>query len=230
MAGVPRLTLGDRKGMARQGEHILCGTTSGEREIAAQFPDGHWHDHYTDAKPVVFGHHVTGHTPLIRDGRVFGLDTGACHGGNLTALCLPSFTIHAVPAHADHWALVKRQWQLPVLRSRPWRDLTWPEIARTIARFRTAPDDTGRWLDALEGWAAQLQSCFPTLLAEARRLAGELTIDEVRRHRAARFLFQARSGRLDQDGVARHCSTPGATMDLASALGRTLPKVPDTPE
>ncbi|MFC5186944.1 metallophosphoesterase family protein [Actinomadura harenae] len=103
--------------LADQKAEILCGSTSGERELAALFPHGHWHDHYTDAKPVVFGHHVTGPEPLTRDGRIFGLDTGACHGWNLTALCVPGFTVHSVAARADHWSIVKREWQLPVLKT-----------------------------------------------------------------------------------------------------------------
>ncbi len=214
--------------LASQKEEILCGSTSGERELAGLFPGGHWHDHYTDARPVVFGHHVTGRTPMIRDGRVFGLDTGACHGWNLTALSVPDFTIHSVPAHADHWADTKRRWQLPVLKTRPWRDHTWPELAQTIERFSPTPDAAVRgWLEALEAWAADLRSSLPALTAAAQRLAGELTADELRRHPAAPVLFQARDGRLDSAALARRCPTPRRTIDLASALGLTLPDLPD---
>lgn len=109
------------------------------RELTGLFPGSHWHEHYTDTKPVVFGHHVTGPEPVIRDGRIFGLDTGACHGWNLTALCVPGFKVYTVKAHADHWSLTKRKWQLPVLKTRPWRDCTWPELAEAAARFSTAP-------------------------------------------------------------------------------------------
>lgn len=193
---------------ADQKEEILCGTTSGERELTALFPGSHWHHHYTDTKPVVFGHHVTGHEPLIRDGRVFGLDTGACHGWNLTALCVPGFTVHSVKAHADHWSLVKRQWQLPVLKTKPWRDFTWQELAETVAKFSSAPAAARTWLEAVEEWAADLQSSFPALVTAAQRVADELTTDEMRQHPAARFLFQARNGRLDQTSLARQCPTP----------------------
>ncbi|QKG26598.1 metallophosphoesterase family protein [Actinomadura verrucosospora] len=214
--------------LAAQKEEILCGSTSGERELAALLPDGHWHDHYTDAKPIVFGHHVTGHEPMIRDGRVFGLDTGACHGWNLTALCVPGFTVHSVRAHADHWSLIKRQWQLPVLKTKPWRDLTWPELTETIAKFSSAPDAATRdWLEAVAAWAAELQSSFPALTTAAHHLAGELTTDELRQHPAARFLFQARNGRLDQTSLARQCSTPRKTMDLATTFGLDASDLPE---
>ncbi|WP_103963143.1 metallophosphoesterase family protein [Nonomuraea solani] len=208
---------------ADQKEEILCGSTSGERELAALFPDSHWHDHYTDAKPVVFGHHVTGHEPMIRDGRIFGLDTGACHGWNLTALSVPDFTIHQVRAHADHWSIAKRRWQLPVLKTKPWYDLTWPELTRMIERFSSAPE-AGRWLEAVAGWAAELRSSMPALAAAAHRAAAELAPDELRRHPAASYLFQAREGRLD---LVKRCPTPRRTIDLAATLGLPLPELPD---
>lgn len=213
--------------LADQKEEILSGTTSGERELAALFPDGHWHDHYTDAKPVVFGHHVVGREPLIRDGKIFGLDTGACHGWNLTALSVPDFTVHSVAARADHWAVAKREWQLPVLKSKAWHDFTWQELTEAVTRFSTTSDEATRgWLRAVEDWAEKLRASFPALADAAHRVAGELTPDDFRRHPAARFLFQARAGRLDQAALAKQCSTPRKTIDLASGLGLTAPELP----
>ncbi|MEU7750100.1 metallophosphoesterase family protein [Nonomuraea sp. NPDC049158] len=214
--------------LADQREEILCGSTRGERELAALFPDSRWYDHYTDAKPVVVGHHVTGREPMILDGRIFSLDTGACHGWNLTALCLPGFTVHSVKAHADHWSATKRQWQLPVLKSKPWYDSTWLELAQAIERFASVSDTaTRRWLEALQEWAADLQSAFPTLVATAHRVADELTEEGLRRHPAAKILFQARNGRLDQTSLARQCPTPRRTIDLAAALGLALEELPN---
>ncbi|MBO2458223.1 metallophosphoesterase family protein [Actinomadura violacea] len=219
LAGIP---------LADQKEEILCGSTSGERELAALFPDSHWHHHYTDTKPIVFGHHVTGHEPMIRDGRIFGLDTGACHGWNLTALCVPDFTVHSVQAHADHWSIAKRRWQLPVLKTKPWRDFTWPELAEAISRFSSTPDIAVRsWLETVAAWSAELQSSFPALAAAAHRIAGNLTKEELRQHPAARFLFQARDGRLDQTSLARQCSTPRKTIDLATAFGLVVADLPE---
>ncbi|MEU9963386.1 metallophosphoesterase family protein [Streptomyces malaysiensis] len=214
--------------LSHQREEILCGSTRGERELTALFPDSYWHQHYTDTKPVVFGHHVTGREPMIRDGRIFGLDTGACHGWNLTALCVPGFTVHSVKAHGDHWSTIKRQWQLPVLKTKPWHDSTWPELAHAIERFSSTSDPAAhRWLEALQEWAAGLKSAFPTLVATAHRVASELTPNELRQHPAAKVLFQARNGRLDQTSLARQCPTPRRTIDLAAALGLVLNELPD---
>ncbi|GGM30087.1 metallophosphoesterase family protein [Dactylosporangium sucinum] len=213
--------------LAGQPEELLCGSTSGARELAARFPGGHWHDHYSDAKPVVFGHHVAGPEPLVRDGRVFGLDTGACHGWNLTALSLPDRTLYAVPAAADHWAAVRRDWQLPVLRTRPWLDLAWPDLERALARAAPTPSVPAReWLAAVAAWAEHLRSLFPALAAAAIRAAGGSSPEQLRRHPAAQVLFQARGGRLDAAAVARRCVTPRRVLDLAAALSVEAPPLP----
>jgi serine/threonine protein phosphatase 1 len=213
--------------LADQPEDILCGTTSGERALAARLPDGHWHEHYTDAKPVAFGHHVAGRDPLLRDGVVFGLDTGACHGWNLTALSLPDRTIHSVEAHADHWAIAKLHWQLPVLKTRPWPDYTWPDLAEAIATSAPRPDPaTQAWLAAMADWSATLRAMLPGMTAAAHRAAAELSPTELREHRAAPLLFQARNGRLDEAALARRCPTPRRLTAQAEALGLTPPPPP----
>ncbi|MFE3056378.1 metallophosphoesterase family protein [Nocardia sp. NPDC059239] len=213
--------------LADQRAEVLCGSTRGERELSALFPDSVWHDHYTDAKPIVFGHHVTGNEPLIRDDRILGLDTGACHGGTLTALSLPDFAIHSVPAHTDHWLQVRRQWQLPVLKTKPWADYTWPELSEAIARFSSKPDAASHaWLTAVEEWAAELQSAFPALVAAAHHTADGLDTDQLRQHPAALFLFQARHDRLDLQSLTRQCITPRRTINLATALDFDVPELP----
>jgi serine/threonine protein phosphatase 1 len=41
--------------------------------------------------------------PLIQPGKIYGIDTGACHGGRLTAVILPGLRVCSVLARADHW-------------------------------------------------------------------------------------------------------------------------------
>ncbi|WP_216906494.1 metallophosphoesterase family protein [Nocardia noduli] len=220
-AMVPGIALADQR------PEVLCGSTRGERELGARFADGHWHDRYDDSVPIVFGHHVTGDEPLIRDGRIFGLDTGACHGGALSALCVPEFTVHSVRAHADHWSNTRRRWQLPVLRSKPWHDFTWSQSAETVARFASTPDPATReWLAAVDAWAARLRESFPAVINAAYDRARELGADRIGEHRAARFLFQAHHGRLDHASLTRQCTTPRRVIELATALGVDLPELP----
>lgn len=208
--------------LARQKEEILCGSTTGEKELQALFPGERWYDRYTDAKPVAVGHHVVGSSPMILDGRVFGLDTGACHGGRLTALSVPDFTIHSVEARADHWSIVKRQWQLPVLKQKDWLDFTWTGLDETVARFSADPP-ARRWLAEVSAWAAELRALIPALAAAAQKLADELPTEQIRAHPAAAVLFQARNGRLNLD---RQCLTPRKTITLATALDLATPDLP----
>lgn len=220
-AMVPGIPLADQR------EEILCGSTRGERELRTLFPDTFWHDHYTDAKPIVFGHHVTGNEPLVRGNRILGLDTEACHGGALSALSLPDFVVHSLPAHVDHWSQVRNEWQLAVLKTKPWADYSWSELSQAITRFSSTTDaSTSAWLSAVEGWAAALRSAFPALVAAAYRAADGLDIDQLRQHPAALFLFQARHNRLDQLSLAKQCITPRRTTDLANALDFDVAEFP----
>ncbi|MDQ3366549.1 MAG: metallophosphoesterase [Myxococcota bacterium] len=213
--------------LAEQDEDILAGTTSGEHKLAAQLPSGHWHDHYTDPTPIVFGHHVVGRDPLITPNGVYGIDTGACHGWRLTALSVPDFTLHAVDARADHWAAVKAAWQLPVLAAKPWLTMSWSSFDAELARFGAATGDARAYLDELAGWAHQLRTRAVELVAAAHataeRIEREVGRDRftaaARAHPAAALIFQARSGRLDRASLMRVCSTPRKTYDLARQLG-----------
>jgi serine/threonine protein phosphatase 1 len=71
--------------LAEQGEDVLAGTTSGEHKLTTQLVSGYWHEHYHDAIPIVFGHHVVGRDALVTENHVYGIDTGACHGGPTTS-------------------------------------------------------------------------------------------------------------------------------------------------
>ena len=101
-------------------EDVRAGTTSGEGRLKERFGAAPWWDHYDDEIPIVFGHHVVGPEPLIVRDRIYGIDTGACHGLRLTGLILPDRVLVSVPAREDHWARVQKAWQVPVLRAVPW--------------------------------------------------------------------------------------------------------------
>ena len=102
--------------LAEVPEEVRAGTTSGEGRLRERFGDQPWWAHYADPTPIAFGHAVIGPEPLVIDDRIFGLDTGACHGMALTGLRLPERRLFSVPARADHWATVKHQWHAPVSR------------------------------------------------------------------------------------------------------------------
>lgn len=221
MPGVP---------LSQQREDVLAGTTSGERELESALGARRWHELYDGEKPVAFGHHVVGPEPLVKE-RVFGLDTGACHGGRLTALVTPGFTLASVPARADHWTREKQKWQEPVLLARPWLDMSFGKAARELERWK---GESGPLLDALARWLDQQASLVPALharlLEEARRIDGEHPGDDFSRvvdplpHKG--LLHLARRGRLDLDAVRQRCVSPRRTIELAHALAVPTPEVP----
>lgn len=214
--------------LAEQREDVLCGSAAGERTLGELFPEGYWHEHYEDAKPIVFGHHVTGAEPLVRDDLVFGIDTGACHGLRLTALSVPDFRLYSVPARADHWQQTQRRFQLAVLRSKPWTTTPFARFGEKLADFVRSDDPEVRaYAESLLAWSRDLQghhtALFQALLREAEHLRASAGDENFARaaqaHPAAGLLFQARAGRLEPRLVAGYCSTPEKTLALAASLG-----------
>ena len=95
--------------MDKQKESVVIGTMNGEVYMRNCYR-GAWYDHYQGPKPVIVGHHDylrDNGRPLIREGLVYGIDTGCVYGGRLTALILPEFKIVSVPARDNYWARIR---------------------------------------------------------------------------------------------------------------------------
>jgi hypothetical protein len=88
---------------------VVCGTMSGERYLAEQY-DRPWYELYRGEKPVIFAHYdfLRSGQPFIHQDRLFGLDTSCVHGGRLTGLLLPGFTVVSVPSRGDHWSRIRQ--------------------------------------------------------------------------------------------------------------------------
>jgi serine/threonine protein phosphatase 1 len=141
-------------------EDVRAGTTSGDARLRERFGERPWYDFYEDDVPVAFGHAVVGPEPLILRDRIYGLDTGACHGMRLTGLLLPSFKIVSVPARADHWAHVRVAWQAPVLRTLPWSTMTFEQIDKKLRSLRD-PELGDAVLDQIGAWSRSLRDAIP---------------------------------------------------------------------
>lgn len=218
--------------LAEQPEDILCGSVSGENKLRAAIPDGWWHERYDDPIPIVFGHHVVGDEPLVRPGRVYGLDTGACHGGRLTALIVPELRLVSVPARADHWMSVARAWQVPVLRARPWATMSWKKIEETIAdREGDEGEDCASYLASLRRWVDAVRALHAAMLARVPEIVDSLRDAEggleaaMTAHPAKPLLFLSSRNRLTVDAITARCATPAATLDWAARLGLPLPLI-----
>lgn len=225
------MDLFDRLALAADDLVISVGdlVDRGPSSLEGIFPAGtYWHERYTDDKPIVFGHHVVGREPFVRDDRVYGIDTGACHGWALTALSVPDLRLWSVPAREDHWARAKREWQVRVLEGKPWGAMTFEEIAERIDGLAHV-DDAGvrAFLAAKREWARALEALHEELLAavasEVARLRAEHGEEgfaaAARAHPASSLLFQARAGRLRLPTIRSRASTPERTQALAAALG-----------
>ncbi len=211
-------------------EDVRAGTTSGDARLREKFGERPWYDFYEDDVPVAFGHAVVGAEPLILRDRIYGLDTGACHGMRLTGLLLPSFKIVSVPARADHWSHVRVAWQAPVLRTLPWPTMTFEQIDKKLRTLRD-PELGDAVLDQIGAWSRSLRDAIPGLRdrldADVARITAESGDDAgraVAAHPAAFWLQRRRLGKLSSEHLG--CSTPEQLLKLASALGVALPADP----
>ena len=210
--------------LAEQREEVLSGTISGERDLQAALGERWWHEVYAGDKPIVFGHHVVGNDPLVAQGRVYGLDTGACHGGRLTALVVPGFHVHSVPARADYWESEKRKWQAPVLLGKPWMDMGFAKATRELGRYA---DEGGETIESLLAWIGSFESviaaCLPRLHEEVARIEGEHGKEgftaAAESHPLKALIHLTRRGRLDLDAVKQRCATPRKAIEVAGVLG-----------
>jgi serine/threonine protein phosphatase 1 len=212
-------------------EDVLAGTTSGEARLAERFGEGRWwYEQYDDDVPVVFGHHVVGKEPLVIRDRVYGIDTGACHGGRLTGLLLPERRLVQVDAREDYWARVRKQWQVPVMKRLDWSAMTFEQINKKL-RSLADPELEASVLDRVAVWLDGVLAALPALRealdAEVARIAAEAGDDFGRvaaTHPAASWLQRRRAGKLSSERLG--CATPEHVVRLARALGAKVEAAP----
>lgn len=219
-AGVP---------LAEQREDVLAGTTSGTRHLEGLYGERYWTELYAGDKPIVFGHHVVGDSVRVWNERVYGLDTGACHGQALSALVLPSFERVSVPAARDYWAQERQRWQVPVLRSRAWPTFSAKKLRRERDALARRSDDAelAQFTAALEAWLAEVDALVPALLDRVRARREQLRAcfdDRSRRAEVAAepfasLLFACHAGALDAASIGQQLTTPAAIVDAARAYG-----------
>lgn len=205
-------------------EEIRAGTTSGCRKLEERLGGRPWWELYEDDVPACFGHHVVGRQPLVWRDRVYGLDTGACHGGRLSGLLLPARRLLSVPARADHWAQVRRAWQGAVLGGEDWAGLTFEALHKKLGRLRADPERDPAGLDRVATWADGVRAALPCLAEALEALSTTLEAEgddgrAAAAHPAAPWLLRWRAGRLSREHLG--CATPRQVQALAAALGRS---------
>jgi serine/threonine protein phosphatase 1 len=207
-------------------EEVRSGTTSGEGRLQERLGPGPWYQHYADAKPVVFGHAVIGREPLVIEDRIYGLDTGACHGMALTAVILEERRTVSVPARADHWSEVRRRWQGRLQQAQPWRDMDFAQIERRLRQRDPALDpapfeQVGRWMAAVQGGIPRLATALQERCEQLERLHGAAGFGAAAASDpAASWLHRFRAGRLSPRHLG--CQRPADVFGLAAALSVDL--------
>lgn len=226
-----------------QRDTVVIGTLSGEKYMNDHYPEP-WYVNYAGPKPLIVGHHDylgQGDQPLIHNDLVYGIDTGAAHGGRLTALILPEFQMVSVPSREDHWAA--QRWAYAVLAGsdRSNLDLDW-ETLEAFSKSAGANGLPTEKQDRAERCAAIATEC-QRMMSEVVRAANTLCqeiIDDLQRtdgwndlsqskqaaryaervgaHPAARLLYAARRDGLNDSAVLRRARTPRELLRLAESL------------
>jgi serine/threonine protein phosphatase 1 len=158
-----------------QREEVLCGCSNEEKYFDKQFGQLYWSHAYTGAKPVIVGHHRVGDQPFIANQKVYGIDTGACHGGRLTGVLLPDFAMVQVQAPKDYWREEIEKWQLPVLMAKPWGSYRWEKIQAICDEYRKSANQALiAFVIKQEQWMHDLLAAAPTVIVKVETKLAEL--------------------------------------------------------
>lgn len=214
------------KKLYEQKEAVLAGTTAGSRYLEGKYEAGkYWSDYYRGEKPIIYGHHVVGEEPKIKH-NTYGIDTGACHGGRLTAIELPSFTIHQLKVDQDYWKAEQAKWQIPVLEAKDWENMKMAQIRRQIQKlgYKKEPEVIAFlqhqkiWLAALETLMERLKNELASVASSLQNSLGDQFNHEVAKLPFRAFLFKAKANTLSIDDLQKTLDTPQKILDLAQAL------------
>ncbi|MEO7212472.1 metallophosphoesterase [Mucilaginibacter sp.] len=224
------------KPLHSQKKEVLCGSTSGDRYLEKKYaPETYWNDYYKGEKPIIYGHHVVGDIPLIKNNS-YGIDTGACHGGYLTAVELPGFIIHQVKAKEDYWKNERTVWQTPVLRSKDWANMEFGNIKKQLEKLAFVEDTDARvYLDKLQNWVEELEGLFPLIKSGLDLFTVDLISKSQEDFNSAAskfdfktFIFKSRANNLKIDDLQKSLNTPQKVINIAAHLN--LPQKPSQSE
>jgi len=212
--------------LSQQKENVLAGTTSGSKYLEAKYDEGkYWMDYYQGEKPIIYGHHVVGDAIKIMN-NTYGIDTGACHGGMLTAIELPAFKVHQVRVEKDHWKEEQAKWQIPVLEAKDWGNMKIEQIQKQILKLGYKKDKEiqiflsklSDWLKELQGIAPQIKTRIEFLSKEYQVKFGEDFNREVAKFSYRAFIFKAQAGNLEVEDILKTLDTPTKILSLGEKL------------
>ncbi|MCU0439996.1 MAG: metallophosphoesterase [Raineya sp.] len=214
------------KSLQEQREDVLCGATAGERYLETLYPENtYWNDYYTDNKPIIYGHHVVGDSPKIKN-NTYGIDTGCCHEGFLTIIELPDFKIHQLKAKKDYWKEEQIKWQIPVLKSKDWNNMSFENIQKQLEKLSYIQEpETRNYLTELENWTNDLKDSLPVILQKIKSLTQNLLEQfpedfnqKATQYPFSTYLFKAKANNLHLKDLEKGLKTPQKILDITHIL------------
>ncbi|MFK8046262.1 MAG: metallophosphoesterase [Crocinitomicaceae bacterium] len=219
--------------LQQQKQEVLSGTTSGSKYLENKYEEGKfWTDYYTGEKPIIYGHEVVGKDPKVYN-NTYGIDTGACHGGKLTILELPSFKIHQIEVKLDYWEHEQSKWQIPVLDSKDWENMKIEQIHKQIEKLSYKEElEVQTILKDLKRWIIEIEELLNRIKLQIEKISTELDIQfsdtfnqEVSKLKFRIFIFKAKSGNLTLENLKKALDTPKKVLELA--LDLKIENLPD---
>ena len=213
--------------LKEQKEEVLCGSTAGDRYLEKKYaPETYWNDYYTGEKPIIYGHHVVGDTLKIKN-NTYGIDTGCCHGGYLTAVELPGFIVHQVRAQKDYWKGEQKLWQIPVLEAKDWKNMEIALIYKQSDKLAYIEEEEIRtYINAKREWVHKLVASIPDIKMQLDSFTKDLLethsenfVMEANKYFFKTFLFKSRAKNLTLADVEKILNTPHKIIEISKALG-----------
>jgi serine/threonine protein phosphatase 1 len=209
-----------------QKEEVLCGSTAGEKWLEKKYGEGiNWATLYNSSQPVIYGHHVKGDIPAIVN-NTYGIDTGCCHGGFLTAIELPGFHIHQVKAKKDYWKDEQKRWQIPVLQSKDWDNMEVSVLHKQLDKLAYIEDPAVRqYLDELARNIQALTALLPVIKEKLDQFTADLLAQHPEDFNTAAnsylfktYLFKSRANNLRVEDLEKSLNTANKIVSIANVL------------
>lgn len=210
-----------------QKKEVLMGSTSGEKYLTKKYGSEDWTELYKAQKPVVFGHRVVGDVSKIYGDMIYGIDTGACFGGFLTAVILPELRIVSVKADRNYWKSEMEKWQTEVLRSKAWKKFDLEKVQKEISKIKHSKrSEVIEFISNVENWLSSLEIVFERIkenleLKSAQILeefGSESFIKAVKKYDYYILLILAQKNRLGIKNLKDTLRTPEKIFQLAQQL------------
>lgn len=214
------------KKLEDQNDSVLCGSTAGEKYLQAKLKaNTFWNDYYFGEKTIVYGHSVVGDDPKIYNNTI-GIDTGACHGGLLTAVEFPGQIIHQIHSKKDYWKEEQQKWQLPILKGKKWNLLDFKAFEKLKDKLSYVEDaEVKAYLKELEDGFSYLKKMQPIIISEIEKLTRSIIDEDIRffnemakKYSFSSLIFQSKSGKLPSVDLEKRFGTPLKILLLMKEL------------